>query len=265
MRKEKEIYALNNWLLNNGFIKESKELMEAAGEEPDPSDSDVVELIETMSAELPADMEGMDSPEEDGYLSEEELKKLDGALTALEMEEPSPSLSAGEVIMEVIHAALDVAGLLPVIGEPADFINGVIYAIRGRKFEAIFSFLALLPALGWGATIIKRLPDLARILKALLRSGKTIDKTSGVGKTLTKLKNIDVKAAREQTVKIFSALKTVNKVRKAKNAVFYFADLGEEEINKNLEESTIGEMEADALDMLDKLGALIEILDEVLD
>ena len=49
---------------------------------------------------------------------------------------------------EVFHAALDVLGLIPVIGEAFDVINGVWYAIEGRPLDAALSFAALIPLAG---------------------------------------------------------------------------------------------------------------------
>ena len=53
------------------------------------------------------------------------------------------------------HGVLDVAGLVPVIGEPADGINAAWYAAEGDKANAALSAAAMVPGLGWGATATK--------------------------------------------------------------------------------------------------------------
>ncbi|WP_284651127.1 AHH domain-containing protein [Flavobacterium terrisoli] len=56
---------------------------------------------------------------------------------------------------EVIHLSLDVFGIIPVFGEPADFINGVLYTIEGEALQATLSFAATVPIVGWAATGVK--------------------------------------------------------------------------------------------------------------
>jgi RHS repeat-associated protein len=53
------------------------------------------------------------------------------------------------------HGALDVAGLVPVVGEPADAVNGLWYLAEGDRVNAALSFGAVVPALGVAATTAK--------------------------------------------------------------------------------------------------------------
>jgi len=53
--------------------------------------------------------------------------------------------------LDAFQSGLDTAGLFPGAGEPADGMNGVIYALRGRYAEAGLSFGAMLPVVGWAA------------------------------------------------------------------------------------------------------------------
>jgi hypothetical protein len=57
-----------------------------------------------------------------------------------------------EASQEMIHLALDVGGLVPVIGEICDITNGVIYAIQGDGVNATLSFVASIPIAGWAAS-----------------------------------------------------------------------------------------------------------------
>jgi len=46
------------------------------------------------------------------------------------------------------HVALDVAGLVPGIGEPADLANALWYAKKGDYFSSVLSLISLIPELG---------------------------------------------------------------------------------------------------------------------
>jgi len=52
----------------------------------------------------------------------------------------------------LVHAALDVAGMIPVIGEVADLANAAIYAAEGDYVNASLSAAAAVPFAGWAAT-----------------------------------------------------------------------------------------------------------------
>lgn len=56
---------------------------------------------------------------------------------------------------EIIHLSLDSFGLVPVFGEPADFINGVLYTIEGDGLNATLSFASTVPILGWATAGVK--------------------------------------------------------------------------------------------------------------
>ncbi|HMN90603.1 MAG TPA: AHH domain-containing protein [Saprospiraceae bacterium] len=53
------------------------------------------------------------------------------------------------VIMGAVHTALDIIGLFPGLGEPADLLNGVLYIVEGDGVNATLSFGATLPVGGW--------------------------------------------------------------------------------------------------------------------
>lgn len=52
----------------------------------------------------------------------------------------------------MVHAALDITGLVPGFGEVADLANGVIYTIEGNGIDASLSFTSAIPFFGWGTT-----------------------------------------------------------------------------------------------------------------
>lgn len=58
-------------------------------------------------------------------------------------------------VLEAIHKALDIGGLVPGFGEPADFLNGKIYLSRGMYEDAALSFASAIPVAGYSASTIK--------------------------------------------------------------------------------------------------------------
>lgn len=60
-----------------------------------------------------------------------------------------------ETMSEIVHTGLDIAGMIPVIGEVADLANGIIYVLEGDGVNATLSFAATIPVVGWGATTAK--------------------------------------------------------------------------------------------------------------
>ena len=61
----------------------------------------------------------------------------------------------GDNILDDLQGMLDGIGTIPLFGEVADGVNGLISLRRGRKAEAALSFSAMVPILGWGATAMK--------------------------------------------------------------------------------------------------------------
>lgn len=57
-----------------------------------------------------------------------------------------------EATKDVVHIVLDGVGLIPVVGEVADLINGGLYLLEGDGVNATLSFAATIPFAGWSAT-----------------------------------------------------------------------------------------------------------------
>ena len=53
------------------------------------------------------------------------------------------------------HIALDVVGMVPVVGEVADLANAAWYAAEGNYVDAALSAAGAIPFVGWGATAVK--------------------------------------------------------------------------------------------------------------
>lgn len=54
-----------------------------------------------------------------------------------------------EASREMVHFALDMGGLVPVVGEIFDITNGIIYTIEGDGVNASMSFASAIPVVGW--------------------------------------------------------------------------------------------------------------------
>ncbi|WP_338653482.1 DNA/RNA non-specific endonuclease [Sporosarcina psychrophila] len=55
-------------------------------------------------------------------------------------------------LLDSFQFGLDLAGLIPVVGEVADGVNGVIYTARGDALNAALSFGAMILVAGWAST-----------------------------------------------------------------------------------------------------------------
>lgn len=56
---------------------------------------------------------------------------------------------------EIVHISLDAFGLIPVGGEIADLVNGVLYTIEGDGLNASLSYASAVPFAGWASTSVK--------------------------------------------------------------------------------------------------------------
>ncbi|MEV0635523.1 polymorphic toxin-type HINT domain-containing protein [Streptomyces sp. NPDC050619] len=74
---------------------------------------------------------------------------------------------------DIGHAALDVAGLIPVVGEAADLANCGWYAAEGNAVDAALSCASAIPFAGYGATAAKAARYGDRALDAIDTAGDT--------------------------------------------------------------------------------------------
>lgn len=49
---------------------------------------------------------------------------------------------------DILHTGLDIAGLIPAIGESADFTNGLMYMREKQYLMASLSFISMIPEIG---------------------------------------------------------------------------------------------------------------------
>lgn len=57
--------------------------------------------------------------------------------------------------LAAVQFGLDVFGLVPLLGEPADLINAGIYFTNGEMVDGLFSLGATVPVVGWAPTAVK--------------------------------------------------------------------------------------------------------------
>ncbi|MEU9702615.1 DNRLRE domain-containing protein [Streptomyces sp. NPDC047981] len=75
-------------------------------------------------------------------------------------------------LSDIGHAALDVAGMVPVIGEAADVANGIWYAAEGNYADAALSMAAAIPGVGLAATAAKYAKKGAKAVDAVKGGSK---------------------------------------------------------------------------------------------
>jgi hypothetical protein len=71
---------------------------------------------------------------------------------ALQHEADVAEEEAGPLWAQIGHGLLDIVGMVPVIGEPVDFVNGVWYYADGDVINGSLSMGAVIPFAGWAAT-----------------------------------------------------------------------------------------------------------------
>lgn len=84
-----------------------------------------------------------------------------------------------EANKERVHTYLDVAGLIPVIGEVFDIGSGILYTIEGDRFNATLSFAASVPFVGMYATATKYFKKTVTAIDGSKRTLKWIKLTNG--------------------------------------------------------------------------------------
>jgi RHS repeat-associated protein len=91
-------------------------------------------------------------------------------------------------ILDAVQTGLDIAGLVPGVGEIADGTNALIYTLRGDKTNAALSAAACIPFAGWGAAGIK---IANKGVKALDKAGDVYDVGRMAGKATSKASSIE--------------------------------------------------------------------------
>ena len=102
-------------------------------------------------------------------------------------------------VLDKVHTALDIAGMVPGIGNVADGINAGLHAARGNWKDAALSAAGMIPGAGQAATAAKLAKKSSKVIKgstkAIKGSTKVIKGTKKVikgikGKLLKESKNL---------------------------------------------------------------------------
>ena len=90
------------------------------------------------------------------------------------------------LVSNVGHIALDIAGLIPGLGEFADVTNAVWYAKNGDWLNSAFSLISMIPALGdvvgKGGRVAVWLAKAAKTTKNMGGAGRNVAKGIAVGR-----------------------------------------------------------------------------------
>nr|WP_315063062.1 hypothetical protein [uncultured Lysinibacillus sp.] len=79
-------------------------------------------------------------------------------------------------LLNTLQTGLDIVGMVPVVGEVADGVNGIIYVARGDKVNAALSFGAMIPVVGNAATAGKWVNKGAKAAKGISESAQKANK-----------------------------------------------------------------------------------------
>lgn len=106
------------------------------------------------------------------------------AIECINLKAEHPEWSNGRVYLEasleIVHILLDGAGMVPVIGEVADLVNGGIYVLQGDGVNASLSLAATIPVAGWTATTAKYAKKLITAIDGSKRTLKWVKEANGL-------------------------------------------------------------------------------------
>jgi Pretoxin HINT domain len=97
---------------------------------------------------------------------------------------------------DIGHAVLDVAGLVPVVGEVADVANGIWYAAEGNYVDAALSFASAIPVAGYGASAAKAVRYGDKAVDAARTVARQGDNIADAGRTIARTGDDVADAAR---------------------------------------------------------------------
>lgn len=95
------------------------------------------------------------------YLASASMQRISNEAILLKIQHPTWSSfrvwtkATWNVNVGQAHDMLDIMGLTPVLGEPLDIMNGMLYTIEGNGQDAMLSFAATVPLAGAGVTGLK--------------------------------------------------------------------------------------------------------------
>jgi RHS repeat-associated protein len=91
---------------------------------------------------------------------------------------PGGSNASDDEVLDALQHTLDIVGLVPGFGEPADLISAGISLARGDYIGATLSMAAMIPFAGWAATYAKFARRIAARMKAARMAAKAAGESS---------------------------------------------------------------------------------------
>lgn len=148
----RELYDLENYYYNKGEIVQELEYRQRKISKDIESTEELINNISRFLNEV---------KETDGNLA----NKFKQDIKAYAKKNNIDLVSDFERFLNKLQTGLDIVGCLPVIGDIADAINGVISLARGDIGTALISFIAVVPFVGDAAKGLKYLDKASGLLK----------------------------------------------------------------------------------------------------
>lgn len=148
----RELYDLENYYYNKGEIVQELEYRQRKISKDIESTEELIDNISRFLNEV---------KETDGNLA----NKFKQDIKAYAKKNNIDLVSDFERFLNKLQTGLDIVGCLPVIGDIADAINGVISLVRGDIGTALISFIAVVPFVGDAAKGLKYLDKASDLLK----------------------------------------------------------------------------------------------------
>jgi hypothetical protein len=99
--------------------------------------------------------------------------------------------------LDNLQSLLDMGGMIPVIGEPADGVNAIIYYVRGDKANVALSAGSAIPFIGNGIAGIKLVKKGEKLLEAATDTTKKLENAADAYKGGSKGGNIESPALKD--------------------------------------------------------------------
>ena len=104
--------------------------------------------------------------------------------------------------LDLIQYIADWCGIVPVFGDAIDLINGLVYVGRGKYWDAMFSFIGVIPLIGSVANLVAKTGKLAG--KIVAKYIKALSKIPGI-KSLDDINRFLMRGNSDEIAKIWGA------------------------------------------------------------
>ncbi|MFG3480512.1 hypothetical protein ACGF3K_35690, partial [Streptomyces sp. NPDC047980] len=147
------------------YANEAKQSAIAAGKDSDAADKAAKDALAAWVTKTREEAEVARKEENRTNLAA--LQEMEEALADAAADD---DISVWDVLSGVGHTVLDVAGLVPGVGEIADLANAGWYGLEGDALNASLSAASAIPFVGWGATGAKWGKNMFRGAEAFMKA-----------------------------------------------------------------------------------------------